>query len=290
MSTDSPPIESGAPPIPADQMQAVLPPDLNQSADFLTRLLERAEAVTIDSPQTYAAMASQVQRVNKLAKDFEERRLALTRPLDQLKAQWIETFRAPIELANRAVRTIKDKLLAWDAQQEALRAEAERQAREAAAKAERERQAELQRQREEAERQAEAERKAAQSAIQAAVTSGDAGAVAAAAEQLDDAERAAAERAQAIDMDAAIPTPAPVVAQHVAAAPKVGGLSKRKVWKFEVTDKAAMIAAAVNDPRVAALLVVDETALRKLVGALGAQHNVPGVRAWQEADLAAGRK
>lgn len=67
--------------------------------------------------------------------------------------------------------------------------------------------------------------------------------------------------------------PVPTVESRVA---KVDGLIARKVWRFEITDK-----AAVPDRYKA----VDETAVRKVIQALGAEHGIPGVRAWQEEEF-----
>ena len=71
-----------------------------------------------------------------------------------------------------------------------------------------------------------------------------------------------------------------VVAPTVAApALKVQGESTREVWKFEVTDPTLV-------PRP--YLVVDESAIRKVVQALKGGTDIPGVRVYSEKQLASG--
>lgn len=68
---------------------------------------------------------------------------------------------------------------------------------------------------------------------------------------------------------------ASVVAMPVAvrSAPTVKGISFSKVWKFEIVDESLI-------PRM--YLLVDETAIRKVVGALKGKTNIPGVRVFEE--------
>jgi hypothetical protein len=67
---------------------------------------------------------------------------------------------------------------------------------------------------------------------------------------------------------------APVVAPPPPAAPK--GQAFRLVWKFQVLDP-----ALVPD----LYKTVDETKIRKVVGALKDQANIPGVKIWSERDM-----
>jgi len=69
---------------------------------------------------------------------------------------------------------------------------------------------------------------------------------------------------------------APVIARET---PKVVGVQTRDVWKFEVTDPAAV-------PRE--YLTVDESKIRKVVGALKGDTVIAGVRVWSEKAIAAG--
>lgn len=69
---------------------------------------------------------------------------------------------------------------------------------------------------------------------------------------------------------------APVIHRE---APTVAGINYRDTWKFEVTDAALV-------PRE--YLIVDESKIRKVVGALKADTQIAGVRVWSEKQIAAG--
>lgn len=69
---------------------------------------------------------------------------------------------------------------------------------------------------------------------------------------------------------------APVISREP---PKVAGIQLRETWLFEITDPSLV-------PRE--YLVVDESRVRKVVGALKKDCNIPGVRVWSEMKPAAG--
>lgn len=81
------------------------------------------------------------------------------------------------------------------------------------------------------------------------------------------------EKAQQLEEQAATVV-APIIETE---APKVVGLAQRDVWKFEVTDPAAV-------PRE--FLIVDEKKLRAFVTAMKGDAKVAGVRVWSEKTLA----
>jgi hypothetical protein len=60
--------------------------------------------------------------------------------------------------------------------------------------------------------------------------------------------------------------------------PKVAGVQTREVWKYEVIDPAAV-------PRE--YTVVDESKIRRVVGALKGDTQIAGVRVWSEKNIAA---
>lgn len=64
--------------------------------------------------------------------------------------------------------------------------------------------------------------------------------------------------------------PAPVVVPR-AEVPKVSGVAMVEAWKFEITDETII-------PRE--YLAVDESKIRKIVGALKGQTSIPGIRVW----------
>lgn len=94
-------------------------------------------------------------------------------------------------------------------------------------------------------------------------------------ERLALAAAKAAEEGRHDDAVAITETVADVVALPVAvrSAPTVKGISFSKVWKFEIIDESLI-------PRM--YLLVDETSIRKVVGALKGKTNIPGVRVFEE--------
>ena len=97
-------------------------------------------------------------------------------------------------------------------------------------------------------------------------------------ERLDAQARKAAdagktEKAAALEQRAATVV-APVIERTP---PKVVGVQTREVWKFQVIDPNAV-------PRE--YTTVDESKIRKVVGALKGDANIPGVRVWSEKAIA----
>ncbi len=80
-------------------------------------------------------------------------------------------------------------------------------------------------------------------------------------------------------------TVAPVIEVQTAV-PKVEGISMRKTWKAELTDKTAFVKAAANDPNLMALLSVDMSALNKIATATKGGVTYPGVRFYEELSMA----
>lgn len=78
---------------------------------------------------------------------------------------------------------------------------------------------------------------------------------------------------------------APIIEVQTAV-PKVEGISVRKTWKAELTDKAVFIKAAANDPNLMALLTVDMSALNKIASATKGGVTYPGVRFYEETSMA----
>jgi hypothetical protein len=81
---------------------------------------------------------------------------------------------------------------------------------------------------------------------------------------------------------------ATMVSTHVVQeAPKLAGIATRTVWRGRVTDKNALVAAALNRPDIMALIMIDESALNKLATALKDNLNIPGAEAYSETLLSA---
>lgn len=83
------------------------------------------------------------------------------------------------------------------------------------------------------------------------------------------------------------PASAPVVS-IASTTPRVSGIVYRETWKAEVVDLKALVAAAAKEPRWAALLAPNVTAINQMARALKSELKVPGIRVWSEKDIAAG--
>lgn len=78
---------------------------------------------------------------------------------------------------------------------------------------------------------------------------------------------------------------APVVAVQ-SEAPKVAGISTRKTWKAEVTDKKAFVEAALKDDNLLAFLEIDMSKMNKLAAATKGQISYPGIKFFEETSMA----
>jgi hypothetical protein len=78
---------------------------------------------------------------------------------------------------------------------------------------------------------------------------------------------------------------APVI-QVQTETPKIDGLSMRANWTITVVDKQKFIQAAASDQNLAAFLLIDEPALKKLASATQGKLTYPGISFWQEKVMA----
>ncbi|MDH5477807.1 MAG: hypothetical protein OEY50_05720, partial [Nitrospinota bacterium] len=156
-------------------------------------------AIVIHTADDYRAAGEQLTRIKHAAKQLEELRLSLTRPLDESKKRIMAMFARPKDDLDGAEAKLKRAMLAYNTEQDRIRREAEARLR-AEAEAEEKRQ--------------EAQRKAA---LDAALESGD-----------------AAKAEEIINTPAVPPPPVAVVPQAIP--PKVAGVSTRKIWTWKITD------------------------------------------------------
>lgn len=230
------------------------------------RALDAAQALVIATPEQYEAGAEQLKVIKAKAREIDEARKSLKRPIDEAAARIQAFFKPPLEFLTKAEGIVKGKLTTYQAEQEKLRREEQARAEEAARK-ERER---LERLRIAAE--AKAREKEAELRRQAAEANAAERAKIEAKMQAE-ADKAAAKQAE-LDARAASVT-APVIHRE---APKVEGLSTRTVYKFRIKDPAAI-------PRE--YLAIDEGKIRKVVQALKGDTNIPGVEVYAEESMAA---
>jgi hypothetical protein len=238
-----------------------------------------AKSYKIDSPETFALAADDLQSIKGRIKTLNEQRLTITRPLDAAKEAVMSLFRKPLETLAEAETVIKRAMLTYQ-NEEDRKAREEQARRQAEADAERRRvEAEAKRKQDEA-NLAEQNRLAAEAKMNDAIASGDSTAIAQ-AETVVEAARTTEAEVQAevatLEVTAAVIS-APIVAD---ASPKAAGISTRENWKYEIVDVNLI-------PRE--YLMVDEKKIGQVVKALKKDTNIAGIRAYPESTLAARSK
>jgi membrane protein involved in colicin uptake len=239
---------------------------------------ETALSVQIDSADMFQTAGIELQAIKSRAKQIEDLRISITRPMDEAKKRVMDMFRTPLERLQEAEGVIKDAMLTWQRAEQERAAQARREAEESAR---REREAA-----EAARRQAEQEARKAREAAEAAAQTEDAAAAKAAEQVAAAAEAAAAEATVVAELAEVAPVSAPAVIQ-----PKAAGISTRQNWKFEIVDFEQFVRAAVarldmGDPTLIGLLLPNDKAIGQVARALKAQMRIPGVRVYAEDALA----
>lgn len=236
-------------------------------------MLELVTGLAIDSPVLYEMAAGELQSIKKRAKELDDERKSITRPLDAAKRRIMDLYERPLSILGQAERLLKGAMASYHAEQERKRI-AEQKARDEEARAVREAQeAEARRLQEEAATNAaKADELAAAGNIEAAADLADQ-----AAEQL----HAAAETAAVASMVVA----APVIAET----PKVSGVSFRDHWTADVLDKMALVRFVASNEHFAHVLDVNLGALQKIAAAQKETFAIPGCKANCEKILASRR-
>lgn len=263
-----------------------LPADFQSVAPTLQTIREGYRAIaTIKTPEQFTSAGELLKAVKGAIKQIEDQRVAITKPINESLRAVNAQAKEAAEPFLKAETAIKGAMVTYSDEQERIRREEQRRV-EAAAAAERARLAALQREEErKAREKAEALRREQEEAARRAREAEAAGraeeARKAAAEaaklaaQAVKVEEKSADKIETLQLREAMVV-APVVERE---APKVAGVSTREVWRFEVLDAAQV-------PRQ--YLAVDEAKIRKVVQALKADAQIPGVRVWSERQLAAG--
>lgn len=276
------------------------PPEATRALQIAEQAYETAMSVEIDSPEMFQMAGTELQSVKARAKQIEDLRLSLTRPLDESKKRIMDLFRHPLARLEEAEGLIRKGMLTF---QQAEREKQERARREAeeTARRERERLEAERRAAEAAERQAREQAAAAQRATEEAAAAARKAGDEEAARAAEEANRIAQEEARAAAAAAA------AVAEHAAAEielaeiapvaiavidqPKAVGISTRQNWKAEVTDLRALVIAAgklaeSGDTTLLGYLEANTKALGQVAKALKNQARIPGVRVYAEEGLA----
>ncbi len=93
-----------------------------------SQMLAISQSYEIECIEMREAAAEDLQRCKGIAKELNEKRFAITRPLDEAKARVMELFRAPLAYLEQAENALKRACLGWDLEQERKRREAEAEA------------------------------------------------------------------------------------------------------------------------------------------------------------------
>lgn len=215
--------------------------------------LEFAEKFTVTSASDSAKGQEACQRLNGQIEALKNKRLELTRPLDALKAKWMDFFNEPTEKYKKAKQIVDAKVVAWQTEQEEIR-KAEQRRLDKIAEDERKR------------LQAIADETARKAREDADKKRREAEAAAAAGRQAEaDRLRAQAVRVEekAADKVEAFETRASSVVAPIAQAETahVAGSSFRDHWEFQITD-----ASKINPQ----FMMPDETKIGRVVQSLKA--------------------
>lgn len=227
-------------------------------------LLTRAKSIVVNSPEACEDASNFLRDVKGARNRIQEWFAPLVEAAHKAhKALTSRRGEVDLPLAS-AEATVKNKLALYHTEQERIRrAEEDRLRREAEAR---------ERERVEAERRRIAEERAAleRAALEEAARLEAAG-------KADEAEALVQSAIEAPPEPEPIYVPPPPVF-IASAAPKVQGVTTRKVWRFRVTDFAKL-------PN--AYKVANEQAIGAQVRSLGQQHGIPGVEAYEETTVAA---
>lgn len=88
-------------------------------------ILSNANELVIKNQETYVQSADFLKAIKSKAKELEELRKGLTRPLDESKRKIMDLFRLPIEKLDKAEIKIKILMLGYSKEQERIRREQE---------------------------------------------------------------------------------------------------------------------------------------------------------------------
>lgn len=262
----------------------VATPDSAALTSNAQRALDSARTMIIDSDAMYQCAADDLAAIKKKAKDLEEQRTGIVKPLNESVKKINDLFRAPLDFLAQAESTIKRAMISYQDEQEKkrkqeearLRAEAEKKAAEERARIEAQRKADEERARIEAER-LERER-------QEALAKGDTVAAAKIEAKAEKAAEVADIKAAASEQQAAAVFVAPVAA--TIAPPSAKGVSIKGVWKAEVTDKLALVKFVAANPQFLNLLDPATKEINAIAKALKDNARIDGVKIYEDKSLA----
>lgn len=217
--------------------------------------LMQAKALVITNNEENTLAADDLKRIKAKAKELDEQRKALTKPLDDQKKEVMEFYRPATEFLTEAEKILKGAMAKYNAEQE--RIAAVERAREAA-------------------RVAEEQQRLRREAVELAAKAQEA----AKAGDTDAAFLAQVEAEEKLAV-AEIVTAAPVAEQT-----KQSGISYRSTWSAEVTNIVELCQFVAANPNMAHLVEANLTELRKMAVAMRENLNIPGVKAVENKTVA----
>lgn len=238
---------------------------LVEAVDFLVV----AKDIYVNSPAMYNLAAEQLQEVKLAIKTHTERRLGITRKMDDLKKDVMNLFAPAITKLEEVKGLLEGAMLSYNNEQERLRKE-EQNRLDAIAMIERNR---LEEEARKANTEAlRLETAAAEEAAKAKTPEAAANIIAKAASAAE-AKREAAEAAH-MTAQVVVAAPSSVVA------PTASGTSVRKTWKGKCVDKSQLIKYVAEHPEYMALVEVDEQALNMLAKSQKENMHIPGCESY----------
>lgn len=249
---------------------------LNNDAQIV---LDVAETYVIDSPLMFNEAGEELKRIKLKSKDLNDKRVAITKPLDDAKKAVMDLFRQPTEILNQAELVLKNSIVNYQEDQARI-ARLEQQKQEEAQRIERQA---LQAKAQAAEEASRKEAEELQRQANEAAKNGNEEEAQKMAEQALIKFQTGQAQANVIAMEASAMS-APV---RVTAPAKVSGISMRETWKAEVTDKAALVKFIAENLHLLNLVDVNTSAVNQMAKAMKGNLNIPGIRAYAEKSVAA---
>lgn len=225
--------------------EMVVPIEVQTKLEQTEKLCSTYDNYIIENSGAYQVSAEDLKSIKAKAKELDETRKSLTRPIEESKKKIIALFKVPLDFLAQAEASVKKAMVGWQKKQEEKR------------RAEEARLAEIQRQEAEKLRK-QAEKEAAR------------------AESLKTEKARAEAKAKAEKLQAkAVATTAisPVVESKV---DDISGIKKRRDWKFRIID-------ANQIPRE--YLIPDEKYIGQIVRASKGKKEIPGVEIYFEDNI-----
>jgi hypothetical protein len=258
-------------PEPAAEPKDLVQHDAREAMTAVEYATQFAVTNASDSAKGQEARA----RLNSRIKDLNERRLKITRKIDESKREVMELFAGPISQFTQARDLLDAKVIAWDAEQDRLR-KIEQARLDKIAEDERKR---LQAIADEAKRKADAEAEQLRKDAEAAAAAGRAAEAAKLSARAVRVEEKAEAKAETFETRASSVV-APIAQAQVAS---VAGTQFRDHYEFEILD-ATKINASFMTPDLVKIGAVVKSLKKEAVGVVGA-----GLKVTSRKILASGR-